>query len=577
MSDALDALISRFQSPVGAPSGDALDALIESVKPAAPSQVGVVYDAGKGFGAGLVKGVMGLTALPGTVEQLGRMGINYAAGKDTVSPQPALPTYDDIKGGYEARVGKLYEPKTKIGKFAGTVAEFAPGMLFPAGAAATTAGRMGMRALQNVVAPGVVSEAAGQLTEGTKIEPLARVAGGIAGGLAPNAIGRMVSPVRIDPERARQAAILADEGVNITAGQASGSKPLKYAESVAVDTPFAGGRAAQVMEGQAEQFTRASLRRAGIDAPRATPEVLDQAFRRIGAEFDAVSGNIQVPLRRIGTNNTAQNTAVVRQVDQIANEYARISQPSLASPMPRAIADDLAELANNSRNMDGRTYMRWRSELGAAARGTNDPVTRDALYRIQDALDRAAESWLRWTPSQASPGVPAGRNLSQYADRLQQARRDYRNMLVIERAATSAGENAALGLLSPAAIRNAAAQQNRRTYARGGGDFGELARAGTAMMSPLPNSGTGPRVGTQLLGAALGSAGGALLGGPAGAFAGALAPVAGQAVMGRAAMNPTMQAYMRNQLAAALRDLPTAAPNMRRAAALPGAVVQGND
>jgi hypothetical protein len=571
MSDALDALISRFQSPGSAPSGDALDALISSVKPAPQKEeVGVIYDAGKAAGAGIVKGVMGLTALPGTVEQLGRMGINYATGGETVSPQTALPTYDDIKGGYEARAGKLYEPRTTVGKYAGTIAEFAPGMLFPGGAAATAAGRLGMRALQNVVAPGIVSEAAGQLTEGTKIEPVARVVGGVVGGMAPNAVGRMISPQRIDPERARFANTLANEGVDLTAGQVSGSKPLKYAESVAVDTPFAGGRAGRVMENQSEQFTQAALRRAGIDAPRATPEVVDEAFRRIGSEFDAVSSNIQVPLRRISANNTAQNSAVVRQVDQIANEYARISQPSLSSPMPRAIADDLAELADNARNMDGRTYLRWRSELGAAARGTNDAVTRDALYRIQDALDRAAESWLRRSPGQ-------GRDLSEYADRLRQARTQYRNMLVIERAATGAGENAAMGLLSPASLRNATIQQGRRTYARGGGDFGELARAGTALMSPLPNSGTGPRVGTQLLGSAIGSGVGALFGGPGGAVVGSIAPIAGQALMGRTVMNPMMQAYLQNQMAAGLRDLPTAAARTRRAAVIPGTIVQAED
>ena len=35
--------------------------------------------------------------------------------------------------------------------------------------------------------------------------------------------------------------------------------------------------------------------------------------------------------------------------------------------------------------------------------------------------------------------------------------------------------------------------QNRRAYARGQGDFADLARAGEGVMKPLPNSGTAPR------------------------------------------------------------------------------------
>lgn len=49
----------------------------------------------------------------------------------------------------------------------------------------------------------------------------------------------------------------------------------------------------------------------------------------------------------------------------------------------------------------------------------------------------------------------------------QQARRQYRNMLVVEKAATGAGENAALGLISPSQLRNATVQQGRRAFARG--------------------------------------------------------------------------------------------------------------
>jgi hypothetical protein len=573
MADALDALISQLAAPSdagAAPSGDALDQLIASLKQPQsaqqpPEQVGVIADVGKGVGAGLVKGTMGLVALPGTVEQLGRMGINKMGGN--VSPEPNLPTYQDIKESVERRTGRtLYEPKTKVGQYASTVAEFLPGMLFPAGGAATTfAGRMGQRALSNVIAPGVVSETAGQLTKGTSAEPYARVAGGIVGGMAPSMIGRAISPVRVDPQRTQQATTLAAEGVPVTAGQISGSKPLRYAESVAIDTPFAGGRAGAVMDQQAERFTQAALRRAGIDAPRAEPQVINAAFDRIGAVFDNVGGSIFVPLQRVN-NQFGRPTVnpLVTRINDVAARYERTTQPSLASPLPRNIANDLQEMANSANVMHGQTYLRWRSELGTAARGAQDPATREALFDIQRLLDTAAEASLRGS---GRPEIVAR------ADQLRNARREYRNLLVIEKAATSAGENAALGLISPSALRNATVQQGRRAYARGQGDFGDLARAGESIMKPLPNAGTGPRVGVQLMGSAVGAAIGSMFGGPAGGMIGALAPMAGQAMIGRTTMSPLMQAYLQNQAGAALRDLPRGT----RRAVIPGTIVQGND
>lgn len=544
-------------------------------------QVGVVEDVAKATGAGLVKGVVGLTALPGTIEQLGRMGLNKAAevsGRTTplVSGETALPNYQDIKGALEARTGKLYEPQTTAGQYAGTIAEFAPGMIIPGGAAAS----LGRRALTSVVAPAVVSETAGQMTKGSAAEPYARIGGAVAGAFVPGMIGRAIAPVRIDPARQKEAAVLAQEGVGVTAGQASGSNPLRYSESVALDTFGAGGRAKQVMEAQKEQFTRAALRRAGIDAPRATQDVLDAAFDRIGKDFDRAAAAIRVPLVR-GTPSGPAPTAPVRRVQQIADDYERIALPATASPLPRKIANDLQNLAANNMAMDGRTYQKWRSDLGAAARGAQDSTTRDAIYSIQNTLDTAAEAWLRST-SRPIPGLPTPPNLSQLADDLRRARREYRNILVIERAATAAGENARLGFISPAALRTATVQQGRRAYARGQGDFAQLSNAGEALLNPLPQSGTSPRGGVQLVGAALGSGLGAMVGGPFGAgagfIAGAAAPAVGQALLGRVTMSPRMQAYLGQQYrvqqyGAALRDLPRG----RMINAAPGIMVQSND
>lgn len=136
-------------------------------------------------------------------------------------------------------------------------------------------------------------------------------------------------------------------------------------------------------------------------------------------------------------------------------------------------------------------------------------------------------------------------------DALRQARNQYRNLLVIEKAATGAGSATAEGLLSPSQLKGAVVQQNRRAYARGQGDFADLARAGEAVMRPLPNSGTAPRQHFQNLVTALGSGIGGVLGGaaggPAGGLAGVLAGAGAPSAAAYGLMSRPVQAYLGNQ------------------------------
>lgn len=546
--------LGQFAAPMMAQPQESGPGLFDDIPPA--QDVSTLGDVVKSAGAGLVKGGIGLAALPGTVEQLGRTGINYVGQKitgnpETVAPQAVVPGYQQIKGAVEENItGPLYNPKTTAGEYAGTIAEFAPGMLFPAGAGAGLAARAGL----NVVAPAVASETAGQVTKGTAAEPYARVAGGLAGGMLPALAGRAVSPGAANPTRQRMANVLDNEGVTLTAGDRSGRENIRYAESVAAGTPFGGRRLAQIKEQQAEQFTRAALSRAGIQADRAMPEVIDQAFQRIGGEFQAVGNTALVPV-----GNQVQN-----RLAQIVRNYERITEPSLVNPLPRAIIDDVANVAQQSAQrgipaaLDGARYLGWRSDIGAAARAARDPRTERALYDIQRVLDDGAERYLRMSNPQM-------------ADRMRTARQQYRNLLVLEKAALGAGENAASGLISPAQLAQATKQlQGGRNYARGRGDYAELARAGDALLRPLPQSGTQPRLMISGIGAGIG---GAMFGAPGAISGQALAPAVGQAIQARLTGRPTVQAYLGNQIAAPAANLPQGS----RIGAAPGTIANTSE
>ena len=497
----------------------------------------VAADVTKSAGTGLLKGAIGLAGLPGGIRSAmtsagdwvgDKLGLKPLTPeqKSTLAGKLPLPTSADITAAVKPVTGELYEPQTRAGRYAQTIGEFAP-------AALAGPGGLLRRLTTQAAIPGGASEAAGQATEGTAYEPWARLGGAVAGAMAPSVAARVVTPIPTDPTRRAMVDYLRNEGVDLTAGQATGSKALRYTESALGDAPGAGGRASAAYERQGEQFTQAALRRAGEDAQRASPEVVDQAFTRIGQQFDDLAAR----------NAARADQQFVTDMTADLQNYRQVVSPPNRVP---AIDNYATEIANalqaNGGAIPGNVYQSIRSRMEATARGLANPEARNAIRDMRESLDDLMERSIAAT-NPADLGA------------WQEARRQYRNMLVIERSAAAAGENAALGLISPAQLRQAAVGvQGRRNYARGDGDFAELARAGTATMLPMPQSGTGPRALAQGLPAALGATAGAAVGGAPGAGAGAMLGAAGAAaspaLLGRMLMSRPVQRYLSNQMAA---------------------------
>ncbi len=152
---------------------------------AAKQQPSVGMDIAKSAGVGLGKGLIGGTvALPGNIVDLAGRGARWAGGKMGVElPDPneynPLPTSESVRKQVEQVTGPFYKPQTKAGKYAETIGEFAGGPTSYVGKGVSLG-----RKLAGAVAEGTASETAGQMTEGSDYEPLARLAGGVAGGRA---------------------------------------------------------------------------------------------------------------------------------------------------------------------------------------------------------------------------------------------------------------------------------------------------------------------------------------------------------------------------------------------------------
>jgi len=154
-------------------------------------------DIAKGFGGGLIRGAAGTIGLvtdtiPGWLNDLSDFATEKLTGETSEEKRarvaerrknvmfPGIADAISTKGiqsGIEQVTGPAYVPQTRAGKFASTAGEFVPASLIGG------VPNMARNAVAYGIVPGLVSEGAGQLTEGSALEGPARVAGGLVGGL----------------------------------------------------------------------------------------------------------------------------------------------------------------------------------------------------------------------------------------------------------------------------------------------------------------------------------------------------------------------------------------------------------
>lgn len=542
---------------------------------AEPRQMGMGEDVVRSAASGVGQGVIGLATTPGNSEAIATriadwigektgsnipgvlqraigLGSRLPATAGANDPVAALrqeaergpETAPVMQKGVEDVTGKFHKPQTTAGEYARTVGEFAPNLIFP--------GTAGQRVL-NTVAPAIGNETAGQLTKGTPNEGIARFAGTMLGPLAAKAASSVVTPVPGHPVAIAESDALRRAGVSHTAGQRTDNTFLKYAESGLGDSFGAGGKATAAQTQSLEELTQAALARLqpgnvlppGAAVGRAGSDAMNNNIARIGAQFDQLSAG----------HNINADLLMRNQVAGAVRNYNNIVPPTLRSELVEGLHRDLTQSPTHGGPLlTSAQYQAIRSQIGDAARATGSSELRATLRQIQEALDGAMQ-----------------RSLPQaQQDAWREARREYRNLIVVEDAMTGAGQQTAQGLVTPSKLRAAVEEQNPRDYIRGRGDFAELARAGAAVLPPLPQSGTAPRAAVLAAPAAIGAAIGSALDGAQGSVVGSMVGAASPAVAGRVIMNPLTQQYLGNQSLADFRRNTSAAQGA--AVSLPQAV-----
>lgn len=239
------------------------------------------------------------------------------------------------------------------------------------------------------------------------------------------------------------------------------------------------------------------------------------------------------------TYSRADQGAVAARADRHAYDFGSPSGElgNEANYIPPGESDMFPgdRLSAEPASISGVKYNNVRSQLGKQAQALrfSDPAQAQAYRGMQAALDDAMERSI----AANNPGDVGA---------FQDVRAKYGNLASIEKAAGSAGADAAQGIISPAQMRTALASgNNRRAYARGIGDMAPLTNAGNAILTNFPQSGTAPRIlAAHLLGAGVGGGVGYHEGGLPGALAGIAVP----AVAARALMSRPIQSILANQL-----------------------------
>jgi len=393
-----------------------------------------------------------LMELLGAPEGTSETAFPQLAPKDP-DAQTVRGAVSDLTGGYTE-----YQPQSFEGEYLRTGGEFVGGAaVLPIGGP--------LRSMASAVVPSILSETAGQLTQDTEYEDMARIAGAlglpVAQAIANPALRRMAlgDPKEIygnlkGSNRKDAVSVLNEQGVtDISAGQQVGSKNLMLLEGAENPSLLAK-----------QQLTQATLRKAGSNADNASPEALNAARLRIGKVFNTVDGMAG------GVPKASEVNVMIRAVQKASGDMSIGNIPKNLKDIVKGFRD----AAENGTAINSKNISKIRTDLNESMMKyakNNDMISYDLAYDIKEALDNIV---LRQIPKQLRPSLDNARN-------------QYRAYLTLEKGIMGGGVDKASGLLSPDALAGATRMREGKSYVKGtGSDMADLARASQEVLSPLP-------------------------------------------------------------------------------------------
>lgn len=412
-----------------------------------------------------VKGNPFADAQPEDPGVLGAIGLGFGRMADKLlqgGKQAALTVASPMSESARAELDRMaeteqfrnegYAPLEEQRPIASAVGEAAPLLLMPMGGTLKAAAAIG-------ALPGL-------LEYGTPKEKLARGAGGAAGGAVGHGLGKAVGAIAspgmkpASEEAAKLAEVAKREGIPLDAAQITNNPVLQNTKAALGKIPWTATGQAQKAQQQQEAYVGAVLRKMGAEGKAATPDVMGDAYQRIGGNISGAAEGVAIKM----------DDAVVDGLAKVESQFMR-RLPTDQKTVVKSYLDDLTAMLGQE--MPGDVYQATRSELGKLAFETDNQTVKHSAKQMQKVLDDAFD---RQAPKEA-------------VKQMHKAREQY-GAYATTADALKRGRNQD-GMPSPKQMY-AAKQAATPGFERGaGGDFAELVRAGRQFLpDSIPNSGT---------------------------------------------------------------------------------------
>lgn len=398
--------------------------------------MGAAEDSGRALVTGLERGANSVAALPaavrdfwGNLPQTASNASDWLFKQAGLLPQDApptkavnqnsrvsdlgallaktLPNQAQLDQKTQTQLGPYHQPQTWQGRTAQTVGEMAPNAILPGGAAAR---------LARVLVPAGASSAAGEATHGTPYEKTARVAGGIAGGLAEGGIEAAGNaPTRILGNAARgltdqQIALAtqlrqsaANQGIDLTVPEAvqqvtNSSTSLGRVQRLVENASPTAPRMATYFAPRPDQMRGAVMNAADAVAPGSVntpPGVLGlQAQNAAQGGLDAVRGGINAQTEPLYRALQGQEMPPADYAALAANpSYSRALEAVRSDP---ELNGTIAHLPDNNLSVVNEVQKQLGTMATAARQTTLNPAGNNFVAALRgqaaDATDASARA-----------------------------------------------------------------------------------------------------------------------------------------------------------------------------------------
>lgn len=441
----------------------------------APTLAERAKDYGMSLTSGVGKGAAGAADLPFIIGDLLQKGTEFGYEKIT-GREPS----DEFREGMERGltlpiIGNLterkvkpavdavlpnfldYEPQEYGSEAVQRVGEFAP--------------LAGKNVITMGVLPALTSFFAGKAAEDTPLQLPVEIVTAL---VTPSLAKKIISPRggQISGITKQHLELLKKEGVLPTAGFKFNDVDIKAWEEATQ-----AGR--NLQEAAFEAFSRAALKRIGINSNRATGDQLRRVYDEMSEGFNSTINNLDTV-----ANKVIPSKENMKILNDALRTYGGAIAPAQRSPIFREMYNAFRQSKRSGQSLSGEQLKYYHQTLNNMTRKGDE--TGDAARAILPELKEMIH-----------------RNLgAQGKEVWVNTNRRYRDFLAIERA-LKGGVGFDEGLVVPSRLASATTAVFRRKRLFGESDLGNLAQAGNSVMKVLPQSGTAPR----LLGTGAGGAG----------------------------------------------------------------------